>query len=256
MTEREKPTHLIEQVDQYSKTIVMMKKLFVQEAQGPADTPSIISVRYGVNTDTKTYELADNVDESSIILHEEDGIALCERHINLSEYASPNESPAPFVLKALRDFAAEYREAAPWTVAVIGDGISVIDEQNPEWVSFRSSPEHASKALHDLFCDEPAAQAWLAECLTVFLMDFHGHMVSCSIRYAYSDSTFPPKPIFEPAEPKYVGNVFDKERSWITDQRIVSQLVLFYASLEDDRQTKLSSVPGSGDEGHTQENTL
>jgi len=256
MTKQEKPTHLIEQVDQYCKTIVQMKKLFVQEAQGPADTPSIICVRYGVNTDTETYRLASNIDEGSIVLHEENGIALCEKHINLTEYASPNESPAPLVFKALSDFVAEYREAAPWTVAVVGDGISVIDEQNPEWVSFRSSPEHASETLHDLFCDEPAAQAWLAECLTVFLMDFHGHMVSCSIRYAYSDSTFPPKPIFEPAEPRYEGRVFDRERSWITDQRIVSQLVLFFASLEEDRITQLAFVPEGGDEGHTQENAL
>jgi len=256
MTQQEKPQHLIEQVDQYCKTIVKMKQLFVREAQGPADTPSMICVRYGVNMNTETYGLAGDIDEGSIILHEEDGIALCEKHINLTEYASPNESPAPLVFEALSDFVAEYREAAPWTVAVIGDGITVIDDKNPEWVSFRSSPEHASETLHDLFCDEPAAQAWLAECLTVFLMDFHGHMVSCSTRYAYSDSTFPPKPIFEPTEPKYEGNVFEKERSWITDQRIVSQLVLFFASLEEDRHTQLAFVPKNGDEGHTQENPL
>lgn len=242
MTNEETPDYLIEQVDQYCKTMIAIKKMAVQAKRGPTDIPSLLVVRYGANSDSKAADLARQNDEGNMLIHEDEGIALCERLINLTEFAGPNTAPGGYVYAALMDFKERYEGAAPWTVSVVADGVAMTDPDNPEWKEFRSLPGNAERGLHDLFCDEPQAQKWLSECINVFLMDVQGNMVSTSSRYAYGDETFPPAPVFEPSEVRYDGKVFKKDKEWLQDQRVLAQMVLFFAQMEQDEQ--------EGDDGH------
>jgi len=232
MTDSDRPDYLLEQVDQYCKTMIAIKKLAVATKKGPTDIPSLLVIRYGANSDSKAGELARMNDEGNIVLHDEDGVVLCERLVNLTEFAGDGVAPGTRVYQALMQFIDEYEGASPWTVSVVADGVAMTDPDNAEWKQLRSLPENKERGLHELFCEEPRAQKWLSECINVFLMDLHGNMASTVCRYVYGDDTHPPVPIFEPSEVKYEGKVFERDREWIQSQRVLAQMLLFYASVE------------------------
>jgi len=257
MAKNEIPEHLMQQADQYCRTMIEIKKLSVNAMKGPTDVPSLIAVRYGTNIGSPAYNLARENTEGNVVIHEEGGVALCERLINITEFAGPNAQPGPHVLTALMQFADEYKESAPWTLGMIADGISVLYPEDPAWRSFQES--HGDKSLHDMFCDFAEAQQWLSECITVFIMDMMGHMVSNTVRYSYGDDTFPPKPIFSPTVARYEGTVFERDRKWVTDQRVIVQFAMFFSKMEGIDHLDFSGVDlrsAEGDDSHTQENPL
>jgi len=242
MTIAQAPEHLVHQVATYCEAMITLKKMAVLSQKGPTDIPSLLLVRYGADPGTKADELGGGEDENNALMYRDETTGMYERLIDLTEYAGPGVAPGGLLYSALMDFITEYEGAVPYTVALVADGVAVIDAENPDWKEFISQPKNDNRGLHDIFCEEAQASKWITECITVFLMDMQGHMVSTSRRYGYGDDTFPPKPQFEPSEIRYEGMIFEKTKDWVQEQRVVSQIVLFFARMEQEDSTK--GLPG------------
>jgi len=258
MPNNEESDLLAEQASAYRNVMMSMKKLAVLAEKGPVDIPSILVIRFGTSTGTDAYKLAKSYEAKShegnsnifyeengatpYLLHEEDGVALCEAMIDLNEYVGRGSYPGKHIYEALTHFHEAYKNVSPWTVALVADGIACHAAEDPEWLKFIEAPENADRGFHELFCDEPEAQKWLGECISVFLMSITGEMVSASVNYSYGDKTFPPEPIFQPSTVRQEGSVFDKDRDWLQGQRVIIQMVLFFAHLEAEEAKSFSDL--------------
>jgi len=225
---------LADQSQGYCKGMMAMKKFAVLAEKGPVDIPSFLMIRYGAKSGSAAHEQIRSGERDGVVLDQHDGYVLCEAMIDLNEYGGENSTPGKHVYEALSDFHGSTRDAEIWTVGLVADGIACKDQNDPEWIKFMEAPENEGRGYHELFCEEPLAQKFLHECIGIFLMSVTGEMVATNVDYAYGDKTFPPEPIFGEPLTQREGSVFDKDRDWLEKQRVVAQMVLFFAEMETD----------------------
>lgn len=211
---------LKKQCSNYMAGIKAMKEAAVLEAQGPADVPSLLVIRFLAKPG--------NEGDSLVLASLDENTLICEKVYNMSSYAGKDVRPGSVVGSMLNEFWAT-QQVKPITVGVVADSISIKPDKDEEFYEVHG---HTEKSMHEIFMDDPLASQWLSEALNIFIMDSHGHMASISSFYEYPDDQKPPKPRYEDGEPFYDGLLFDMNPEDIKGQRIILQIALFFAVVE------------------------
>lgn len=208
------------QCSHYMVGIKAMKEAAVSEAQGPADVPSLLVIRF--------FAKSGDEGDALVLARMSEDTLLCEKVYDMNHYAGEGTHPGSVIGSMLNEFWATHH-AKPFTVGVVADSISIKPNKQDE---FYELYKESDKSMHEIFMEEPLASQWLSEALNIFIMDGHGRMATVSSFYEYPDDEKPPKPRYEDGDPSYDGSLFDMDPEEIKAQRIVLQIALFFAVVE------------------------
>lgn len=241
---------MIDDAERYMDVMVSMKQVAVRENSGPQDLPSVLSFRYEVNASENTDasgwgdDFVEGGEMGRFVVGTCDGFKIVQDVSDLSFFAGENQPPGESMLSMMSKFL-EVRRIYPSHVALLGDGVGPKEkfwDGVPEEGSFQRflDERHGDeRSLHEIFMNDPFAGEFLTEVLTVFVMDHTGRMVRSVCPYTYDRrGKSRVAPIFSDRNVEYLGKVFNKDREFITSQRVIAHMVLFYAMCQKEEDEK------------------
>jgi len=244
---------MIDDAERYMDVMVSMKQVAVRENSGPQDLPQVLSFRYEVdaseNTDAPGWgdDFVEGGEMGRFVAGTVESFKIVQDVSDLSFFAGENKAPGEAMLRMMSKFL-EVRRIYPSHVALLGDGVGPKEkfwDGVPGEGSFQRFLEerHGNEtSLHDIFMNDPFAGEFLTEVLTVFVMDHTGRMVRSVCPYTYDRlGKSRVAPIFSNRNVEYLGKVFNRDREFITSQRIIAHMVLFYAMCQKEEDEKRSN---------------
>jgi len=246
---------MIDDAERYMDVMVSMKQVACRENSGPEDLPSVLSFRYEVdaseNTDAPGWsdDFVEGGEMGRFVAGTCDGFKIVQDVSDLSSFAGENQPPGESLLRMMSKFL-EVRRIYPSHVALLGDGVGPKEkfwDGIPEEGSFQRFLEERQGdkrplheiSLHEIFMNDPFAGEFLTEVLTVFVMDHTGRMIRSVCPYTYDRlGKSRVAPIFSDRNVEYLGKVFNRDREFITSQRVITHMVLFYAMCQKEEDEK------------------
>jgi len=239
-TEQIEIEYLKDNVKSYLGIMKSMKAKSVRSNGGPTDIGAVVCLRYMIPHEDDVYadgwgsSFVDGDDMGRFVVVEFPEGKLIEDVASLTSFAGEHRRPSESMLDLLKEFYSK-RKVFPHHVALLGDSIAAkeigeeADAEFEDWIK-----SHDDWSAQEIFMNDPFASKYLSEALSVMIMDDHGRMARTVCRYSYGEEVKPPMPTYEEVEVEYLGLVQNQTNEFVVSQRVIRDMVLFYAMCEDE----------------------